>query len=337
MAESPPRPKGGPALGVVLTGGLGTRLHPLTRSLPKSMVPLLNRPLVAYAVEMLASAGIEEVAVVVSARDRRTEAVARRAAPPGMRLSVAVQREPRGSGDAVLSVGSALRGRRAVVVAVDTVLTGGSLAPHVAAFSSGGEVARLVLHTTDRPREMGIVELAADGERVVHLEEKPAAPRSRLALVAVWMLAPPAVERLRSAPHVNQKGENDLSGTLARMVGEGAHLAGSLWEGEWLDGGSLAGLLHAQGRLLAAGGRRPLPAGARVSESTLRGRVLVGDDARIERSRVGPDVVVGAGAVLRDVRLERALVVPGARLAGGDYRDVIVSPDAGVVEVPRAR
>ena len=336
MADrSPPSPRG-PVLGVVLTGGLGTRLRPLTPSLPKAMIPLLNRPLVAYAVEMLASAGIAEVAVVVSARDERTGAAARRAAPAGTRLSLAVQAEPRGSADAVLSVGAALAGRHAVVIAVDTVLTGGSLAPHVARFTSGGDAARVILHATDRPREMGIVELADDGERVVHLEEKPAAPRSNLALVAVWMLAPPAVERLRSAPHVNRRGEHDLSGTLAAMVGEGARLAGSLWEGEWLDGGSLAGLLHAQERLLAAGPPPPIPPGARIAGSTLTGRVLVGDGARIERSRLGPDVVVGAGAVLEGVRLERALVAPGARLAGGEYWDVIVGPGAGVVEVPRA-
>jgi glucose-1-phosphate thymidylyltransferase len=324
-----------PPLGVVLTGGLGTRLHPLTRELPKSMVPLLNRPLVGYALELLVDAGIEEAVVVVGGADERTALAALAAAPPGLRLSTAVQPEPRGSGDAVLSAGAALDGRPVVVVAVDTVLAGGSLQPHVAAFAAGDEVARVVLHTTDRPSEMGIVELAPDGERIAHFEEKPAEPRSNLALVAVWMLAPPAVERLRSAPYVNAKGETDLSGTLAEMVGEGAYLAGSIWDGEWLDGGSLAGLLHAQERLLALHGVATPPGSARLVEVELGERVLLGEGSTVERSQLGPDVVVGAGAVVRDARLARALVTPGAHLDGGSHKDVIVTPTGQVVAVER--
>ena len=335
MVERTPDSPSGPPLGVVLTGGLGTRLRPLTLELPKSMVPLLNRPLVGYALELLAGAGIEEVVVVVGGADERTGPAALGAAPPGLRVAVAAQPEPRGSGDALLSVGAALDGRRVIVIAVDTVLAGGSLQPHVAAFAAGDEVARVVLHTTDRPREMGIVELGSDGERIVHFEEKPAQPRSNLALVGVWMVAPAAVERLRSAPHINAKAEVDLSGTLAAMVGEGAHLAGSIWEGEWLDGGSLAGLLHAQERLLALHRAAAPPASARLVEAQLSDRVLLGEGALVERSRLGPDVVVGDGAVVRDARLARALVAPGAHLDGGSHEDVVVTPSGEVVAVER--
>lgn len=324
-----------PSLGVVLTGGLGTRLRPLTLELPKSMVPLLNRPLVGYALELLAGAGIEETVVVVGGADERTGPTALAVRPPGLRLSIAVQPEPRGSADAVLSVGAALDGRPVVVIAVDTVLAGVSLQPHVAAFAAGDELARVVLHVTDRPREMGIVELGPDGERIVHFEEKPVEPRSNLALVGVWMLAPAAVERLRGAPYVNAKGETDLSGTLAEMVTEGAHLAGSIWDGEWLDGGSLAGLLHAQERLLALHGVGAPPASARLVEAGLGERVLIGEGATIERSQLGPDVVVGAGAVVRDARLARVLVAPGAHLDGGSHEDVIVTPAGEVVAVER--
>jgi glucose-1-phosphate thymidylyltransferase len=336
MVERPPEPSPSMLpLGVVLTGGLGTRLRPLTLELPKAMVPLLNRPLIAYTLDLLAGAGIEETVVVVGGDDERTGPAALAAAPPGLRLSVAVQSEPRGSGDALLAVGEALEGRPVVVVAVDTVLAGASLAPHVAAFAAGDEVARVVLHATDRPREMGIVELGSDGERIVHFEEKPAEPRSNLALVGVWMLAPPAVERLRSAPHVNAKGEVDLSGTLAVMVGEGAHLAGSVWEGEWLDGGSLAWLLHAQQRLLALHGAGAPPASVRLVEAELGERVLLGEGAHVERSQLGPDVVLGDGAVIRDARLVRALVAPGAHLEGGVHEGVIVTPGGEIVAVGR--
>ena len=322
-------------LGVVLTGGLGRRLHPLTLELPKSMVPLLNRPLVAYALDLLTGAGIEEVVVVVGGDDEKTGPAVMAASRPGLRIEVASQPEPRGSGDALLSVGAALDNRLVVVIAVDTLLDGGTLAPHVAAFGDGDEVARVILHTTNRPHDMGIVELSPDGERITHFEEKPAEPRSNLALVGVWMLTPVVVDRLRSAPHVNSNGEVDLSGTIAEMVSEGAYLSGSIWEGRWFDGGSLTGLLHAQEWLLELHGSAAPPVSARLVEAKLGGHVLLGEDVLVERSQLGPSVVIGDGATITDACLVRALVAPGACLDGGFYEDVVVTPAGKVVVVAR--
>ncbi|MEX2446903.1 MAG: sugar phosphate nucleotidyltransferase [Dehalococcoidia bacterium] len=301
MARSP--------LGVILTGGRATRLRPLSEGMPKSLIPLLNRPLIAYAVDLLAEAGLREVVVVVGPDDDRTGPAAIAAAPPGVEVSVAVQHEPKGSGDALTSVGDALDGRHVVVLAVDAVLRG-SLRPHVDAFMASEYDAWFVLHETDRPREMGIVTL--EGDRVTHLEEKPEEPRSNLALVGVWMVAPHVVAEMRRAPLVSPRGEVELSGTLQVRHAEGRPMGGSVFDGDWLDAGTLAALLTTQGTLL---GERPS---------------LVADDASVEDSRLGPNVVVGAGAVLRRVTLAHALVAPGAHLEGVEASHIVVTGDGSV-------
>jgi glucose-1-phosphate thymidylyltransferase len=291
---------------VVLTGGRATRLRPLSEGMPKSLIPLLNRPLIGYSLDLLRSAGITEVVVVVGPQDNRTEAVAREAAPEGMTLHFAVQHEPKGSGDALLAAGPVLDGRHVVVAAVDTVLRGGeekpgSLHEQVRAFLASGNDAWYVLHETDRPREMGIVVL--DGERVVHLEEKPAEPRSNLALVGVWMVSPRAVERLRANPALSIRGEVELSGTLASMHAEGFPMGGAEYRGDWLDTGTLASLLATQRALL------DVPA-------------LVAPDASVEGCTLGMNVVVGSGARLRNCTLRDVLVAPGARL-----EDIVASSE----------
>ena len=243
-----------PPLGVILTGGRATRLRPLSDAMPKSLIPLLNRPLIAYAMESLAAAGLTEIVVVVGPTDERTGPAAIEAAPPGVTVTVAVQREPKGSGDALTSVGDALDGRHVAVAAVDAILRG-DLRPHVDAFMASGYDAWLVLHETDRPREMGIVVI--EGDRVTHLEEKPAEPRSNLALVGIWMVAPDVVAEMRREPLVSPRGEVELSGTLAVMHEHGRPIGGSVFAGDWLDAGTLASLLVAQGVLLRAWQRLP--------------------------------------------------------------------------------
>ncbi len=306
MADLDPAP-----LGVILTGGRATRLRPLSDGMPKSLIPLLNRPLIAYSLDLLFAAGIREVVVVVGSQDDRTGPAAREAAPAGMTVHIAVQAEPRGSGDALLAAGAVLDSRYVVVAAVDTVLRGneetrGSLGEQVRAFLASGTDAWYVLHETDRPKEMGIVVL--EGQRVVHLEEKPAEPHSNLALVGIWMVSPRAVERLRANPAVSIRGEVELSGTLATMQAEGYPMGGAEYHGEWLDTGTLASLLATQRALL------DVPA-------------LVAPDASVEGCTLGPNVVVGAGARLLNCTLRDVLVAPGAHLEGVVASGEVITAD----------
>ena len=322
-------------LGVILAGGQATRLRPLSPATPKPLVPLLNRPLLAHAFELMSTLGATDVAVVAGGEDQATARYLQSDRPAGLSVSLVTQAEPRGSADAVASVGDALDGRAAVVLAVDTVLRGAD-GDALAAFVRSGAAAGLLLRAVDDPRSFGVAEL--EGDRVVHLEEKPAHPRSNLALVGVWMLGPAAIERVRTRPVARPNGEADLTSTVAAMVAEGADVRGWTFDGDWLDGGTLDGLLHAQSVML----RDLLPAPPAASESDfsgtlaagervvvvrsrLAGPVLLGDGVTIEDCRLGPNVVVGDGATLRSVRLRRALVAPGARLEGCDLEDVVVT------------
>ena len=332
-------------LGVVLTAGLGTRLRPITPNTPKPLVPLLNRPLIVYALDLLASLGLREIAVVVGPEDATTAEVARSHAPPGVVVFEAVQHEPNGPGDAVASVGDALEDRTVAVLAVDTVLSGAD--PELLRrFEESGATAGLLLQAVEDPRAFGVALL--EGDRIVDLEEKPEQPRSNLALVGLWLLAPEAVGRVRTNPFINAKGESDLTATVAVLLEEGRDLRGWTLDGEWLDGGTLEGLLHAQSRLLpdieggdssalAASGNEVSGAvgvaeGARVRESRIAGPALIGARAAVEGCSLA-ETVVGANAAIEDAELVRALVEPGARLSGGSYADVVVTA-AGEVAGP---
>jgi glucose-1-phosphate thymidylyltransferase len=327
---------------VILTAGKGTRLQPLTPRLSKAAIPLLNRPLIAYALDAVAALGIEEVAVVVGPDDRATARRAREHARGP--LSIHVQKRPNGPGDAVASVGDLLSGRDVVVLVVDAVFTGLDPRP-LEAFMASSADASLVLAPVPDPRSFGVAVL--EGDRIVDLEEKPAAPRSNMAVVGIWMLAPEAVERVRTNPFINAKGESDLTATVGQMLREGAEVGGWLLEGEWLDAGTLPGLLHAQGRLLKDLAPTPVTAresditgpvaagqGCVVTMSHLAGPVMLGCDTRLDACDIA-DSVVGDGAVLQGVRLRRSRVMGGAQMQGGDYQDVVITA-AGEVAGPGA-
>jgi len=324
-------------LGVVLTGGRGTRLAPLTPALPKSLAPICNRPLLAFGLDLLTGLGLDDLVVVVGGEDVCTGPAVPSLAPPGVRVAVAVQPSPRGPGDALACVGDALDGRDVVVLAVDTVLLGGDLRGQVEAFIASGATAWLPLAKTDRPREMGIAEIGADG-RLLSLEEKPQQPRSDLACVGLWLLSAAAVERVRTTPVINARGESDLTATVGALLAEGADIRGRRFAGRWLDCGALSGLLEAQTVLLTAGGALPPPV---PPGNAITMPVLLGANVELRDTRLGPNVVVGDGVRLQGVTLRDALVLPGAHLdgaalPGGCAERVVITAEGGVVPVPLA-
>jgi glucose-1-phosphate thymidylyltransferase len=298
---------------VILTGGKATRLRPLSYELPKALVPVLNRPLISYSLERIAETTVREVHVVVMPGDDRTEVSARESAPAGITIEVAVQPVPNGPGDALAQVPRAsLRGHHVAVIAADALLHGGDLRGQFESWVSEPVDAWLPLAPTDVPKSMGIAQL--DGERITEFIEKPEHPQGNLASPAWWLLGPGAVDRILDDPVINQKGELEISGTLTAMIDEGRPVGGRLFDGEWLDTGTLAALLGTQARLL------------RERESS----VLIAPDADVEGCELGPNVVVGAGCRLRGVTLSNALVAAGAHLEGIEDSGIVVTPSGEI-------
>jgi glucose-1-phosphate thymidylyltransferase len=300
-------------IAVILTGGRATRLRPLSHELPKALVPVMNRPLIAYALDRLSETGIEEVFVVVMPGDDRTEIAARESAPAGMQISVHVQAEPQGPGHALAQVPHKhLRDRHVSVIAADALLHGGDLRGHFDSWVDEAVDAWLPLAPTPTPHTMGIAQL--EGERITEFIEKPENPKGNLASPAWWLLGPAAVHRILDNPIINARGELEISGTLTAMIDEGHHVGGRLFTGEWLDTGTIAALLAAQARLFED-----------MDES-----VLVAPDAIVDGCDLGPNVVVGAGCRLRNVKLSNALVAPGATLENFEGDHVIVTPSGQI-------
>ena len=300
-------------LAVILTGGKATRLRPLSYELPKALVPVLNRPLISYALERLAETGIDDVWIVVMPGDDRTEAAARESAPEGMTINVAVQPVPNGPGDALAQVPhKTLRGRHVAVIAADALLHGGDLKGQFDSWVAEPVDAWLPLAPTDVPKSMGIAQL--DGDRIVEFIEKPEHPKGNLASPAWWLLGPAAVDRILDNPVTNQKGELEISGTLTAMIEEGRAIGGRRFDGEWLDTGTLEALLTTQTRLL----------------EDCESSVLVAPDAVLEDCELGPNVVVGAGCRLKNVTLSNALVASGASLEDVEDSGIVVTPSGAI-------
>jgi glucose-1-phosphate thymidylyltransferase len=305
-------------LGVILTGGKASRLKPLSNFFTKSQIPLLNRPLIAYAIDLLAGATIDEIAIVTSPNDQETELIAKDYRPD-LKISTHVQAMPMGSGDALAACGSILKNRPVVVVAVDTILEESSplinqLTDQIHTFITGGWDAWLPLHETDRPSQMGIVEVSAS-EQIISIEEKPDVPKSNLALVGIWMLTHEVVERICLNPEVSSRGEIEISGMLETLHRENASVGGRVWNGAWLDTGTLSALLKTQ-KILLRGNQSLIDPSAEINDSTIQ-----------------DNVVVGPNCQLTNVDLKNALVAPGTVLQNIRGHDVVISPDGQMTSV----
>jgi len=299
-------------LGVILTGGKASRLRPLSNFFKKSQIPLLNRPLIAYAIDLLASARIDEIAIVTGPNDQETELVAK-AYRPDLKISTHIQATPKGSGDALAACGSILNNRPVVVAAVDTILKDNSpltnqLTDQIHTFVTGKWDAWLPLHETERPSQMGIVEVNAN-EQIISIEEKPDVPKSNLALVGLWMLTHKVVERICLSPEISSRGEIEITGMLETLHRENASIGGRIWTGAWLDTGTLPALLKTQEILL--GGKQ----------------FLIDPSAAITNSIIHDNVVVGSNCQLTNVDLKNALVAPGTILQNVRGHDMVITPD----------
>jgi glucose-1-phosphate thymidylyltransferase len=278
---------------LVLSGGAGTRLRPLTHTSAKQLVPVANKPVLFYGLEAIADAGVTEVGIVVGdTADEIREAVGDgskfgvsvtyipQEAPLGLAHAVVIAREFLGEDDFVMYLG-------------DNFIVGG-ISSLVDAFRTDRPDAQILLTQVSDPRQFGVAELGADG-RVVNLEEKPKSPKSDLALVGVYLFTPAVHEAVR-AIEPSWRGELEITHALQWLIDAGRDVRSTTISGYWKDTGNVTDMLEVNRTVLERA--EPRVAGTVDDTSEIIGRVQIDESATVTASRIVGPAVIGPGTVV---------------------------------------
>jgi glucose-1-phosphate thymidylyltransferase len=309
--------------GLILSGGKGTRLRPITHTSAKQLVPVANKPVLFYGIEAMAAAGIEQIGIIIAPE---TGDEIREAAGDGSRFGVAityiVQDEPAGLAHAVLTAEPFL-GRDPFVMYLGDNLLQGGIADLVAAFERDTPEALILLTPVPDPEHYGVAEL--DGERVVALAEKPPEPRTNLALVGVYLFSARIHDAAR-AIEPSARGELEITDAIQHLVDEGARVEPHVVRGWWKDTGRLDDMLEANRLILdnlvtrvdgelidsTVEGRVVIEAGAVLERSAVRGPAIIGAGARLIDAYVGPYSAIAEDCVVEQAEVEHSILLAGS-------------------------
>ncbi|MCS7209966.1 MAG: glucose-1-phosphate thymidylyltransferase [Fimbriimonadales bacterium] len=278
---------------LILAGGKGTRLRPITFSMAKQLVPVANKPVLFYGLEAIAEAGIRQVGIIVG----ETAAEIQRAVGDGSHWGVQVtyipQPEPLGLAHAVLTAEPYLRDEPFIMYLGDNIVKAG-VASLVEAFQQRQPHALILLAEVPNPHEFGVAEL--QGERVIRLVEKPQQPPSNLALVGVYLFDKHIFQAAR-AIRPSWRGELEITDAIQYLIDNGYTVEWQQISGWWKDTGSLDALLEANRLVLED--LQPCQRGA-LEETQLHGRVAIGEGSILRRCVVRGPVIIGAQCLLED-------------------------------------
>ena len=279
--------------GLILSGGAGTRLRPITHTSAKQLVPVANKPVLFYGLEAMRAAGIHEVGIVVGDTRAEIEAAVGDGGRFGLAVTYLPQEAPLGLAHAVLISEAFLAGSAFVMYLGDNLLKEG-IAPFVRDFEANEPDALILLQQVADPKSYGIAELE-DG-RVVQLVEKPAEPKSDLALVGVYLFTAAVFESVK-AIRPSARGELEITDAIQHMIDRGLRVEPHVVRGWWKDTGKLEDMLEANRLILGTIEGR---VDGELVECTLEGPVQVGEGSVLERCTVRGPVVIGAGCRLSD-------------------------------------
>ncbi|MFG2678582.1 glucose-1-phosphate thymidylyltransferase [Streptomyces sp. NPDC048392] len=305
---------------LILAGGTGSRMRPITHTAAKQLVPVANKPILFYAIESLVAAGATEIGMIVGETHREIRDAVGDGSRFGATVTYLPQDRPRGLAHAVLISREFLGEDDFVMYLGDNVLTGG-ITDVVRGFREERPDAGILLTKVTDPSAFGVVETDAEG-RVVRLEEKPARPRSDLALVGVYLFTPAIHEAVRAvAP--SARGEMEITDAIQWLVDHGYAVRPTVVTGYWKDTGNVTDMLEVNRSLLET--LVPEVLGTVDEASELVGRVRIEAGARVERSRIVGPVVVGARTVVVDSYIGPSTsVADDCRITGSELEFSIV-------------
>ncbi|MBI5575243.1 MAG: glucose-1-phosphate thymidylyltransferase [Deltaproteobacteria bacterium] len=334
--------------GLVLSGGKGTRLRPITFTSAKQLLPIANKPVLFYCLEQLAEAGVTDVGIVVG--DTKAEIL--NAVGDGSRFGIKAtyieQDAPAGLAHAVMISEPFLKDDRFIMVLGDNLLRDG-VTSIVREFRENPTNCQILLTKVKNPNQFGVAELR-EGQ-VVRLVEKPKEYISDLALVGVYLFDPnvfKAVKEIRPS----WRGELEITDAIQWLVSNGYTVRPHLVTGWWKDTGKLEDILEANRMVLDGIGdshlgridsksrvefKVSLAESVVVENSVIRGPAVVGPGTRIVDSYVGPFTSIAGGCTIRGVEVEHSIILEGCMVEGEGARiidsllgrNVVIRPGNG--------
>jgi glucose-1-phosphate thymidylyltransferase len=316
--------------GLILSGGKGTRLRPITYTSAKQLVPVANKPVLFYGIEAMAAAGIREIGIIIAPE---TGGEIREAAGDGERFGVEItyieQDAPLGLAHAVLTAEPFL-GADSFVMYLGYNLLQGGIDDLVAAFQRERPEALILLTQVPDPQNYGVAELDGEG-RIARLVEKPPEPASDLALVGVYMFTP-RIHEAAKAIRPSGRGELEITDAIQWLVDAEHSVDPHIVRGWWKDTGRLDDMLEANRLILERverrvegelsdsqiDGRVIIEAGAILERSTVRGPAIVGAGARLTDAYIGPYTAVGRHCVVESAEVEHSILLEESSLLGRD-------------------
>jgi len=333
--------------GLVLSGGRGTRLRPLTHTGAKQLVPVGNRPILFHVLDNLMNAGVEEVGIVISPETGNAvrEAVGN-GQPWRMKIDYILQSEPLGLAHAV-KIAQPFLGADSFVMYLGDNLIGSGIRTYRERFEKSTARALILLKEVENPSSFGIAEIDSAG-CVVRLVEKPKAPKSNLALVGIYFFTP-AIHQAIEKISLSWRGELEITDAIQVLLEDGGKVLTDRIEAWWLDTGKKDDLLTANTVVLdewvsrqidgeistqsQVTGRVRLGKGSRVVNSTVRGPVVIGENVLIENSFIGPFTSIGSGCQIVTSVLEHCVLLENARIEHVDrLEDSLIGKNSAVIK-----
>jgi glucose-1-phosphate thymidylyltransferase len=333
--------------GLILSGGKGTRLRPITHTSAKQLVPVANKPVLFYGLEALADAGIRDIGIVVGDTQAEIRAAVGDGSAWGVRVTYIEQDAPRGLAHAVLISESFLGDEPFVMYLGDNLLKH-SIARFVQEFEREKPAAQILLARVPDPQMFGVAEL--QGGRVVRLVEKPKKPTSDLALVGVYMFGKAVFESVKRIKP-SARNELEITEAIQDLIDRGLEVRPHIVEGWWKDTGKLEDLLEANRLILDTIDRRidgtvdadsrvegkvVVERGATIERSVVRGPVIIGADAHVSGAYIGPFTAIGNGVELKDTEIEHSIVLEGAKITdlGTRIEDSLIGRNVRIFRLP---
>lgn len=274
--------------GVILAAGKGTRLYPVTRHIPKPLIPMANRMTLEYAFDQLKQCDITHICIVAGENRELLQSALGDGSRFGVRLTYVVQDNPKGLAHAVGCAQEFVGGDDFLLYLGDAVYSE-PFNKHVQRFKESGCANLNLVKPVEDPRRFGVANV--DGEKITKLVEKPQVPESNLAMAGMYIFGPQIWSVLPELKP-SARGEFEITDAIQTMIEQGETVLAGVYEGSWFDTGTLDSFLETTSFLTG-------------------GHTLVGEGATVE-GEIGEKVVIGEGSTVHCVKIEDSVVLPGS-------------------------